>query len=55
VGQWIDITGVPEGDYIVRVTINETLLFEEGANRYPNVIEAEIHVPNPRKKVSIAD
>jgi hypothetical protein len=58
VGQWIDITGVPEGDYIVRATINQGIngagIFEEGENRYPNVIEARIHVPNPRKKVTLA-
>ena len=52
-GQWIDITGVPEGDYVVRVTINAAGTFDEGTNRYPNVIEAPIHVPSPRKKVAI--
>jgi len=52
-GQWIDITGVPEGDYIVRVTINQLPIFDEGQNRYPNVVETPIHVPSPRKKVDI--
>ena len=52
-GQWIDITGVPEGDYVVRVTVNWAGIFDEGQNRYPNVVEAPIHVPNPRKKVTI--
>src|SRR5262245_2375285 len=51
-GQWIDITGVPEGDYIVRVTINLADIFDEGENQYPNVIETRIHVPDPRNKVS---
>ena len=51
------ITGVPEGDYIVRVTINlgdkKGPIFDEGENRYPNVISAPIHVPSPRKKVTV--
>jgi len=52
-GQWIDITGVPEGDYIVHVEINAAHTFDEGENRYSNVIETTIHVPNPRNKVTI--
>ena len=51
-GQWIDITGVPEGDYIVRAEINTAGTFDEGANQYPNVVEIRIHVPTPRHKVS---
>jgi len=53
VGQWIDITGVPEGDYVVHVAINLGSIFSEGENRYPNVITARIHVPDPRRKVTI--
>lgn len=52
-GQWIDITGVPEGDYIVRVTINAAGTFDEGQNRYTNAVETSIHVPDPRKKVTV--
>lgn len=51
-GQWIDITGVPEGDYIVRVTINAAGMFDEGDNNYTNVVETRIHVPDPRNKVA---
>ena len=54
-GQWIDITGVPEGDYTVRVSINMEGTFEEGENRYPNVVETTVHIPDPRKKVDFAD
>ena len=27
--------------------------FDEGQNRYTNLVETSIHVPNPRKKVTI--
>ncbi len=52
-GQWIDITGVPEGDYIVRVRINTANTFDEGSNRYVNDVETSIHIPDPRKKVKV--
>jgi len=52
-GQWIDITGVPDGDYVVHVEINYAKTFPEGKNRYSNVIETTIHVPDPRKKVQV--
>ena len=52
-GQWIDITGVPEGDYIVHNEVNAARLFKEGRNRYPNVLEVVVHIPDPRKKVTV--
>ena len=52
-GQWIDITGVPEGDYIVRNEINAAGTFDEGTNRYTDVLEVPFHVPDPRKKVTV--
>ncbi|MEQ1898512.1 MAG: lysyl oxidase family protein [Vicinamibacterales bacterium] len=55
VGQWIDITGVPAGDYVVRVTLNSGGIFHEGQDRYPNVTEVTIRVPDPRKKVAIVE
>jgi lysyl oxidase len=55
VGQWIDITGVPEGDYIVRITINKEGTFDEGKNSYPNGVQVRIHVPDPRRKVTTVE
>ena len=52
-GQLIDITGIPEGDYIVRASVNISNAFDEGSNRYTNAVETMIHVPDPRKKVTI--
>jgi hypothetical protein len=52
-GQWIDITGIAEGDYIVHVEINAAHTFPEGTNCYTNVIETTIHMPDPRNKVTI--
>jgi hypothetical protein len=56
VGQWIDITGVSEGEYIVRVSINtgeSSPIFDEGLNRYSNVVEVRVSIPSPRKKVAV--
>jgi lysyl oxidase len=58
VGQWIDITGVPEGRYLVRVRLNtgeDTPIFDEGEDRYPNVTQVYVDIPNPRKKVAIVE
>jgi hypothetical protein len=32
-----------------------TPIFDEGENRYSNVVEVRINVPSPRKKVAILD
>ena len=58
VGQWIDITGVPAGQYIVRVRLNTGEfhpIFDEGQNRYSNVTETLVTIPDPRKKVTIVN
>ena len=52
-GQWIDITGVPEGDYILHVEINSAHTFDEGKNKYPNLFETTVYIPDPRNKVTV--
>jgi hypothetical protein len=49
------VGGMPEGDYMVEVTVNAINLFDEGENRYPNTIKTQVHVPSPRKKVQVDD
>ena len=46
-GQWVDITGVPDGDYILHVQVNASGTFPEGQNLFGNVYEVQIHLPLP--------
>jgi len=50
-GQWIDITGLPAGEYTLRVVINASGTFDEGASaNRGNVFEATVRIPEPRGK-----
>ncbi len=46
-GQWVDITGVPEGDYDLVVTVNAQGKAYERADRHPNAATVPVHVPDP--------
>ena len=56
-GRKFQYPGIPTAcdgsETVVHVEINAAHTFSEGANRYPNVIEATIYVPDPRNKVTI--
>ena len=50
-GQWLDITGVPAGRYILRVTVNPFGYLNEGLNVYSNVLDIVVQIPKPTQRV----
>ena len=46
-GQWVDITGVPEGDYTLVVTVNAAGKIVELLDIEPNTVSVPVHVPDP--------
>lgn len=42
--QWIDVTDVPEGDYVLRVAVNPTGVLAERSTE-DNVVEVPVHIP----------
>lgn len=52
-GQWIDVTGVPDGDYELEVEINlqpNRYKFDQGENRHPDVVRVPASVPKRRER-----
>jgi hypothetical protein len=46
-GQWVDVTGVPEGDYRLSVTVNAEGKVVEVDDRWPDTVSVPVHVPDP--------
>jgi hypothetical protein len=54
-GQWVDVTGVPGGDYVLRVTINATNRVFEADDVHPNTVEVPLTLPAPGTPVTPFD
>lgn len=54
-GQWVDVTGLPQGDYLLRVTINAEGTLPEAVNVHPNTVEVPVTLPDPGTPVSTDD
>ncbi|MFM8981118.1 MAG: lysyl oxidase family protein [Planctomycetia bacterium] len=54
-GQWVDVTGLPGGSYLLRVTINSLGLIPEVVDYYPNTIEVAVTLPDPSTTVEQGD
>lgn len=54
-GQWVDITGLQGGSYILRVTINSLGTIPEVVDYYPNTIEVPVTLPAPSDTVEVGD
>jgi lysyl oxidase len=46
-GQWVDVTGVPEGDYLLVITANPNGTIPEAHDVYSNTATISVHVPDP--------
>jgi hypothetical protein len=46
-GQWVDVTGVPEGDYVLVITANPNGTVPEVHDVFPNTASIPVHVPDP--------
>lgn len=46
-GQWVDVTGIPEGDYTLEITVNSAGKVPEMRDEHPNTVSVPVHVPDP--------
>lgn len=54
-GQWIDVTGLPGGAYVLRVTINAEGNLPEAVDHHPNAAEVAVELPDPSTPVPVPD
>lgn len=54
-GQWVDVSGLPEGDYLLAVTINAEGNLPEVVDHHPNTAVVPVHLPAPGTPVPSPD
>jgi hypothetical protein len=54
-GQWIDVSGVPGGDYVIVVTVNPEGVLPEVVDVHPNTVRVPFHLPDPSAAVADLD
>ena len=42
--QWLEITGVPKGNYLIEVVIDRTGIINQGPNVFPDSIDVPVVV-----------
>lgn len=52
-GQWVDVTGVPAGDYELVVTVNASGRVVENHDSYPDVAIVPVHLPDPNSPLPV--
>jgi hypothetical protein len=54
-GQWVDVTGLPAGQYLLRVTVNAEGTLPEDVDVHPNTAEVAVVLPDPGAPVDTVD
>lgn len=54
-GQWVDVTGVPAGDYWLHVTVNAEGTLPEAVDYHPNTAQVLVTLPPPEAPVETSD
>jgi hypothetical protein len=54
-GQWIDVTGLPAGSYLLVVTVNAEGTLPEVVDHHPNTASVLVELPDPSAPVNAPD
>jgi hypothetical protein len=54
-GQWVDVSGLPGGDYVLVVSVNAAGAIFEADDLRPNEAQVEVTLPPPSQPVALLD